>query len=139
MPPPPRKRVRSYNIAGHAHELTFSCFHRLRLLNRDRSRQWFTDAMESARRRLRLHIWAYVIMPEHVHLIIHPQEPNYEIKLIRTALKVPVQRRALSYLRDTMPDSLEKLCDKQPNGEVHYRFWQEVTTGISPSSALLRV
>jgi putative transposase len=124
MRPPHRKRVQSYNIAGHAHELTFSCFRRLRLLNRDHSRLWFINAMESARRRLRLHIWAYVIMPEHVHLIVHPQEPNYEIKLIRTALKVPVQRRALSYLRDTMPNSLEKLCDKQPNGDVHYRFWQ---------------
>ena len=32
MNAPHRKRVRSYNIAGHAHELTFSCFRRLPLL-----------------------------------------------------------------------------------------------------------
>jgi putative transposase len=124
MEPPHRKRLHSYNIPGHAHELTFSCFHRLRLLNRGRSRRWFVDAMESARRDHRFHIWAYVIMPEHIHIIIHPQEPNYQIKLIRTALKVPVQRRALRYLHRAMPSYLEKLCDKQPNGEVHYRFWQ---------------
>jgi putative transposase len=124
MQPPHRKSVQSYNIPGDAHELTFSCFRRLRLLNRDRSRRWLIDAMENARKRLHLHIWAYVIMPEHVHVMIHPQEANYEIKLIRTALKVPVKRRALRYLRDTMPNALEKLCDRQPNGEVHYRFWQ---------------
>ncbi len=124
MQPPHRKRVRSYNDPGHAHELTFSCFRRLRLLDRDRSRRWFVEAMESARTRLHLHLWAYVIMPEPVHLIVHPQEQSYEIRLIRTALKVPVQRRALRFLRARAPSFLQKLRDEQPNGDVHYRFWQ---------------
>src|SRR5947209_8669439 len=56
-----RKRVRSYNIPGHAHELTFSCFRRLPLLSRDRTRRWFVDAMENARRELDPALWAYVI------------------------------------------------------------------------------
>jgi putative transposase len=124
MNPRHRKRVRSYNIPGHAHELTFSCFHRLPLLSRDRTRQWFVEAMATARERLHLSIWAYVIMPEHVHIIVWPQLPVCEVRLIRTALKVPVQRRALRFLRENAPDFLAKLRDAQPNGEVHYRFWQ---------------
>jgi putative transposase len=119
-----RRRNKTYNEPGHAHELTFSCFLRLPLLSRDRTRKWFLEALDAARHRLRFSLWAYVIMPEHVHVVIWPQEPLYEIRLIRTALKVPVQRTALAYLRREAPDFLERLRDEQPNGEVHYRFWQ---------------
>jgi putative transposase len=124
MNPSYRKQVRSYNEPGHAHELTFSCFRRLPLFSKDRSRQWFIEALESTRQRLRLALWAYVIMPEHVHVLVWPREPVYEVRLIRTALKVPVQRKALAFLRQCAPDFLQQLRDQQPNGEVHYRFWQ---------------
>src|SRR5579862_5773922 len=110
-----RKQVRSYNEPGHAHELTFSCFRRLPLLSRDRSRQWFLEALESARQRRNLALWAYVIMPEHVHVIVCPGDTVYEVRLIRTALKVPVQRKALAYLRREAPDFLNRLRDAQPN------------------------
>ncbi len=121
---PHRKRVRSYNEPNHARELTFSCFHRLPLLSRDRTRLWFVEALAQARRRLNLALWAYVVMPEHVHVIVWPREPDYEIRRIRTALKVPVQRKALSFLRREAPTFLTQLRDAQPNGDVHYRFWQ---------------
>src|SRR2546429_235564 len=124
MQPPHRKRVRSFNEPAEAHELTFSCFQRIPLLSKDRSRQWFIDAMRSARRDLKLSLWAYVIMPEHVHVLFWPQQPVYEVRLIRTALKVPVTRNALRFLRRTKPAFLEKLKDEQPNGKVAYRFWQ---------------
>jgi putative transposase len=71
-----------------------------------------------------LAVWAYVIMPEHMHIIVCPRQAGYEIRLIRTALKVPVQRKALRFLRRHAPDFLHRLCDRQPNGKVHYRFWQ---------------
>jgi putative transposase len=63
-------------------------------------------------------------MPEHIHILLWPKEPEYEIRLIRTALKVPVQRQALRFVRRHAPGFLERLKDAQPNGEVHYRFWQ---------------
>ncbi len=118
-----RKLCRSYNNPGEAHELTFSCFRRLPLLSKDRTRRWFIEALDEARRRRDFLVWAYVIMPEHIHVIVWPKQPVYEIRLIRTALKVPVQRKALAYLRRHAPAFLEHLCDSQPNCEVHYRFW----------------
>jgi putative transposase len=124
MSPAHRKQVRSYNLSGHAHELTFSCWRRLPLLAKDRSRQWVVDALSQARTKLRLHLWAYVIMPEHVHVIVNPLEPVYEVRRIRAACKSPVQRHALRYLRQHAPEFLEQLRDEQPSGEVHYRFWQ---------------
>jgi hypothetical protein len=36
---------------------------------------------------------------------------------------VPVQRRALAFLRREVPGFLQQLRDEQPNGEVQYRFW----------------
>lgn len=124
MQPPHRKQVRSYNIPGDAHELTFSCFQRLCLLSQDKTCRWFVDAMERARRELHLFLWAYVIMPEHVHVIVCPQEAEYEVRLIRTALKAPVHLKALPHLRRHAPAVWAKLRDEQPNGDVHYRFWQ---------------
>jgi putative transposase len=67
---------------------------------------------------------SYVIMPEHVHLIVWPTEKQYEMRLIRAALMIPVQRKALAYLRHRAPRFLERLKDRQPNAKVHYRFWQ---------------
>src|SRR6266852_3033797 len=124
MEPPHRKRVRSYNIPGHAHELTFSCFRRLPLLSRNRTRRWFVDAMEAARRDHILALWAYVLMPEHVHVLFCPRQPVYQVPLVRTALKVPGQRKALKFLRQHALAFLKQLQDVQPNGKVHYRFWQ---------------
>jgi hypothetical protein len=43
MRPAHRKRVRSYNVPGDTHELTFSSFPRLPLLNRDRTRRLFVN------------------------------------------------------------------------------------------------
>jgi putative transposase len=63
-------------------------------------------------------------MPEHVHVLLRPRQPVYQMSLIRTALKVPVQRKALAFLRREAPDFLRRLRDEQPGGEVHYRFWQ---------------
>jgi putative transposase len=63
-------------------------------------------------------------MPEHVHVVIWPKEPEYEMRLIRTALKVPVQRRGLKYLRTKAPAFLERLKDVEADGTIHHRFWQ---------------
>ena len=45
-----RKLLKTFNAPGHAHELTFSCFKRLPLLAKDRTRQWFVNALDRARR-----------------------------------------------------------------------------------------
>jgi putative transposase len=61
------------NECGHAHELTFSCFHRYAFLKAERTCQWLADAIDEARKRLDFAVWAYVFMPEHVHIIVYPR------------------------------------------------------------------
>ena len=119
-----RKTCRRYNDAGHAHALTFSCYRRQAFLSKDGSRRWLIDAIERARLKHRLHIWAYAIMPEHVHLLIWPTEPVYDISDILSSIKQSVTKRALPYVRRQAPVFLRRMEERRPSGVIHYRFWQ---------------
>jgi len=118
------KHCMRYNVPGHAHELTFTCFRRFKLLSKDRTRCWLVDAVDRARSRYAFDVWAYAVMPEHVHLLIFPRERVYSISRILTAIKWPVARSALNYLRANGAPWIERLTDRQPNGRVAVRFWQ---------------
>lgn len=118
-----RKRCRRFDHPGEAHFLTFSCFRRLTLLGRDRSRRWFLDALQLGRERNQFHLWAYVFMPEHVHLVLLPIGTT-KIAEILSTLKQSTSKRALNWLRQNAPDYLSNILDVQPNGDRHYRFWQ---------------
>jgi putative transposase len=118
-----RKTCRRYNDLGHAHSLTFSCFHRQPLLSKSRTCGWLADAILLARQRHAFHLWAYVFMPEHVHLLIWPTR-EYDISKILATIKQSVVRKAIPWLRLNAPDFLPRLLDQQPTGRRIYRFWQ---------------
>ncbi len=122
--PPKFKRCQRFNDQGHAHALTFSCFRRQQFLAKDRSCQWLIDSIAVARDTQQFHVWAYVIMPEHVHLLIWPTEPEYSVSRILSAIKLPVSRRALAFVRKSAPQFLPRMLDRQPNGNQAHRFWQ---------------
>jgi putative transposase len=69
-------------------------------------------------------LWAYVIMPEHVHILLHPHEPSYDVSRILRRIKQPVGQRAMRYLRDHAPEWLERLTILKPDGASERRFWQ---------------
>ncbi|MEE8452753.1 MAG: transposase [Thermoguttaceae bacterium] len=118
-----RKRCRRYDIVGEAHCLTFSCFNRLPLLSRERCCRWMLDAIQLGRRQGKFDLWAYVIMPEHVHLVLLPHQ-GVKISEILTTVKQSVSKRAILWLRENAPGFLSRLADVQPNGKQSYRFWQ---------------
>jgi putative transposase len=118
------KQCRRYNKPGDAHAMTFSCFHGLKLLNYDRTRRWFLDAIELARHKHTFDLWAYVVMPEHAHLLVWPRGQVYSISDVLSTIKQSVSKRAIAYLRKNAPQTLVKLRDEAPGGRVIYRFWQ---------------
>jgi putative transposase len=87
-------------------------------------RHWIVEAVELARKQHSLHVWAHVIMPEHAHLLIWPTTSQYSISKILSTIKLSVTRRALIHVRHNAPQFLKRMEDRQPNGNVHYRFWQ---------------
>ncbi|MEW4569083.1 transposase [Tautonia sp. JC769] len=118
---PRRRRI---NHPGDAHGLTFSCFRRLPLLSKDRTRGWLIESIEVARQALRFDVWAYVIMPEHVHLIVRPNEPEYEVSRMLWQIKRPVARKAIAFLGANAPEWLERLARRRPDGSRTFHFWQ---------------
>jgi len=82
------------------------------------------EAIDRARAKHAFHLWAYVIIPEHVHLLIWPSKHDYSISLILSSIKQSVSKRALAHVRQHSPDFLHRMADRQPDGSVHYRFWQ---------------
>src|SRR4051794_35161592 len=103
---PHRKRCKRLNTPGHAHYLTFSCFQRKPFLNRDRTRAWLIDAINLSRRNHAFDLWAWVIMPEHSHLLIFPTQDIYSISGILSTIKQSVAKRAIAFVRAQSPDFL---------------------------------
>ncbi len=68
-------------------------------------------------------LWAWVIMPEHVHLLLFPGD-GVGIGAILKSVKQPVAKRVVSWVRHHRPDFLPRLLDLQPGGRRAYRFWQ---------------
>jgi len=118
-----RKRRRRYDDPGHARELTFSCFRGYRFLERDRVRTWFLEALDHARRTLTFDLWAYVLMPEHVHLLIYPRTPDGCVSGILRAIKEPVGRKAIDHLKQAASPWLARLT-VQEGQRLRHRFWQ---------------
>jgi putative transposase len=114
---------RNYNTPCHAHELTFSCYKGYPFLEADRTRQWLADAVNAACEKHRFRLWAYVMMPEHAHLLVWPQETDYDIARFRSAVKEPVGRKAIKYMKDHSPSWLAKVT-RQRRGRTERLFWQ---------------
>ncbi len=119
----PRKTIRHYNIPYHAHFLTFSCFQQLSLFSRERTKRWIIEAIINAKEKYKYALWAYVIMPEHIHLLVYPMLEKYNISLFLKTIKQSVARKAKHYLKENNPDWLSKLTVKRGPKNV-FRFWQ---------------
>src|SRR5271167_3225186 len=84
------KRRRRYPEPGQPRELTFSCFRRFRFLERERTREWFREALQAAQAKCGYRIWAYVLMPEHVHLLVYPGDAPEQMSRFLQDVKEPV-------------------------------------------------
>ena len=56
--------------SGEFHFLTFSCYRRLPLLGTDAAYSVFEQELETVRLRYGFVVAGYVLMPEHVHLLV---------------------------------------------------------------------
>ena len=118
-----RKKLRHFNDPGHAHELTFSCHRRLPLLNHDLFRRWLIGAIRRTCEKLYYDLLAYVIMPEHVHLIVLPRNREYNISNFLQGVKQSVSRRARNWMIKNDPEQYEELTITSSNGRKAFRFW----------------
>ena len=67
-----RRLVKHHDEPGHAHYLTFSCFHGQPFLTSPRACAWLAESILAAKAKHPFDLWAWVFMPEHVHLLVRP-------------------------------------------------------------------
>lgn len=65
-------RLTCYDVPGHTHLWAISCFRRLSFFWHDAMKQVVIDALDMLRGRFAVCLVGYVIMPEHVHVMIYP-------------------------------------------------------------------
>ena len=115
MPP----RLHRYYGARYLHFITFSCYHRRQLLATQRRRNLFLNSLEQVRLSYKFVVVGYVVMPEHVHLLLsEPERANPSV-----VVQVLKQRFARQLLRTTRKrqSGLQKSLWEN-DGEEH--VWQ---------------
>ena len=89
----PKGLVR-YQQCGCFHFITFSCYHRLPHLGTNKARSLFERSLEIMRTRYDFVVCGYVVMPEHVHLLVgEPQKVLLSKAIQALKLSVSVQQR----------------------------------------------
>jgi putative transposase len=95
--------LKRFQKAKALHFITFSCFHRLPFLVSPATKETFEFDLEPTRARHQARVYAYVVMPEHIHLLIN--EPP--LILVAQFLK-----------------ALKQITSRKLRGD-HRQFWQE--------------
>jgi REP-associated tyrosine transposase len=70
------------------HFITFSCFHRLPLLEAPSAKATVEAVLEQTRARHRARIYACVLMPEHVHLLVNEPPQTLLAQFLKAAKQV---------------------------------------------------
>jgi putative transposase len=104
--------------SDHLHFVTTSCYHRRPFLNSSQARDCFLSVLEATREKYRFVVAGYVVMPEHVHLLI--TEP--EVGNPSTVMQVLKQRTAKALLLKRKP---RRPRQSQLVPEERRSFWQE--------------
>ena len=65
-----------FHASGQSHFLTFSCYQRDRKFASPDIYNLFVECLERMRLRFEMRIYGYVVMPEHVHLLVSEPAPE---------------------------------------------------------------
>ena len=84
--------LKRFQQSKQSHFVTFSCNKRLPLLSSPILRDIFIRCLEKIRRRYQFRVFGYVVMPEHVHLLLSEPDVESVAKAIQ-ALKVSFVRQ----------------------------------------------
>lgn len=99
--------------------VTFSCFRRLPLLHHSRVYEVFASALRAAHELGEFELYAWVAMPEHVHLLMRPRERCDLARPLRR-MKMSVAKRVLERWKELNAPILAKITTAKGVA----RFWQ---------------
>ena len=118
-----RKKLKRYNISNHARELTFSCYREYAYFSDPIACLIFLDHLAEAREQFKFELWAYVIMPDHIHLLIWPGEKGDSVGKLLHRIKGLTGRNYRTHIIENMPETMSAFCVGH-KGTKKFRFWQ---------------
>jgi len=116
-----RNRLQRHYGHGDLHFVTFSCYRRLPLLGTARARNRFVRILDEVRSRHPFKLIGYVVMPEHVHLLLGEPKKGTPSKVLQV-LKQKVSRALRGKGKKGVPGQLS-LAFPRSAMEVG-AFWQ---------------
>jgi putative transposase len=88
------KGLARFHGGGNFHFITTSCYRREPMLGNARARDTFLEVFEQVRRRYDFDVLGFVVMPEHVHILV--SEPKRRtLPVLVQVLKQRVAKRML--------------------------------------------
>jgi len=116
-----RNRLQRLYGRGDLHFITFSCYRRRPLLGTPRARHQFVKILDQVRARHHFQLIGYVVMPEHVHLLLSEPERGSPSKVLQV-LKQGVSRALRKRPRKSSSAQLTlRFAPAQPGAPA---FWQ---------------
>lgn len=94
MREPDKLKRKARNTPGHSHYYTCSTYHRKPYLTDERICEALAKPIGEAAKKHNFVVLAYVFMPDHLHMLIHPLNEVYSMELIMQAMKKGVSSKA---------------------------------------------
>jgi|SRR5450755_3402421 putative transposase len=117
-----RRNLKRFYGSGDLHFITCSCYRRQPLLGTPARRDLFLTVLEQVRRRYEFVVVGYVVMPEHIHLLLsEPQKKNPST--VMQALKMGFARRVLARVRRGRNPAQGRLFEHAPQHIWQKRFY----------------
>lgn len=116
------------------HYLTMVNYRRVPVFKSEKACQFFIDVLAKTRTKHPFKLVGYVIMPDHVHMILNPV--GCDISFVGKALKGVSARKLVDWLKENnFQTSLQKLALPKMQKRNHsYAVWQKKVTSIDLSS-----
>jgi putative transposase len=115
-----RKRLRRFEVAQQPRFLTFSCYQGLPLLRNDLIKREFVEHLRAAREHCGFRLLAWVVMPEHVHVILIPRLPEMPLTKVLPSIKRRMAEQVIHRWKQLNAPVLRRLAQSRGG----YRFWQ---------------
>jgi putative transposase len=115
------KNLQRFYGNSELHFITFSCYRRLPLLRSAHARNVFLQILSDVRDKYSFALVGFVVMPEHVHLLVGEPEKGDPSQAMRS-LKQRVSARLRSKRKRAHPSQLALGFSRQARPMAH--FWQ---------------
>ncbi len=133
--------LQRYYGKGHLHFVTFGCYHRRPHLKTARAKDLFSQVLGEARQRYQFHLVGYVVMPDHVHLLISEPKrgtPSTVVQVLKQRVSRALRTRATDNVKSGKPQPFWETrfydfnvwSDAKRREKLEYMHANPVTKGL---------